>query len=132
MYRVIRFFTDAQDNKHAYHEGDIYPREGIVPSDERIRELMSGNNFQRVPLIELYKGEVKAKTEAKTKEPTPKTKDESAVDESEVKDEVQWTAEEIAKMPFMKLKSIAKQNDIEVKDREAKDIRADLIEKLGL
>ena len=123
MYRVIRFFTDAQDNKYAYREGDEYPRKGIIPSDERIRELMSGNNFQRVPLIELVKdaSAVKAKTKAKTKDT-----------ESDVKDEVMWTAEEIQKMPFMKLKSIAKKNDIEVKDRDAKDIRADLIEKLGL
>ena len=120
MYRVIRFFTDAQDNKHAYREGDIYPRKGIVPSDERIRELMSGNNFQRVPLIELVKEKVSVETKV---EPKEEQKEES---------EVQWTAEEINKMPFMKLKSIAKQNDIEVKDREAKDIRADLIEKLGL
>lgn len=123
MYRVIRFFTDAQDNKYAYREGDEYPRKGIIPSDERIRELMSGNNFQRVPLIELVKdaSAVKAKAKAKTKDT-----------ESEVKEEVKWTAEEIQKMPFMKLKAIAKQNDIEVKDREAKEIRADLIEKLGL
>ena len=123
MYRVIRFFTDAQDNKYAYREGDEYPRKGIIPSDERIRELMSGNNFQRVPLIELVKdaSAVKAKTKAKTKDT-----------ESDVKDEVMWTTEEIQKMPFMKLKSIAKKNDIEVKDRDAKDIRADLIEKLGL
>lgn len=120
MYRVIRFFTDAQDNKHAYREGDIYPRKGVVPSDERIRELLSGNNFQRVPLIELVKEEIKVK--AKT-EPKDEPKEES---------EVQWTTEEINKMPFMKLKSIAKKYEIEVKDRAATDIRSDLIEKLGL
>lgn len=121
MYRVIRFFTDAQDSEHAYFVGDTYPRKGVAPSDERIKNLLSGNNFQKVPLIELVKDAVA---------------EEEVIEESKVEtkaeSEVTWTAEEIQKMPFMKLKSIAKKNDIEVKDREAKDIRADLIEKLGL
>lgn len=123
MYRVIRFFTDAQDSEHAYFVGDTYPRKGVAPSDERIKNLLSGNNFQKVPLIELVKDAVaedEVSEEVETK------------DQNKVESEVTWTAEEIQKMPFMKLKSIAKKNDVEVKDREAKDIRADLIEKLGL
>ena len=51
---------------------------------------------------------------------------------TEAANEVEWTAEEIKKMPFMKLKSVAKQNGVEVKDKEASEIRADLIERLGL
>lgn len=125
MYRVIRFFTDAQDSEHAYFVGDTYPRKGVAPSDERIKNLLSGNNFQKVPLIELVKDAVAE--EEVIEESKVETKD-----ETKAESEVTWTAEEIQKMPFMKLKSIAKKNDVEVKDREAKDIRADLIEKLGL
>lgn len=54
---------------------------------------------------------------------------------SEVKessDEVKWTKDEIDKMPFMKLKSIAKKNGIDVDDKKAAEIRAELIEKLGV
>lgn len=54
---------------------------------------------------------------------------------SEVKessDEVKWTKDEIDKMPFMKLKSIAKKNGIDVNDKKAAEIRAELIEKLGV
>lgn len=46
--------------------------------------------------------------------------------------EVVWTAEEIQKMPYMKLKSVAKKNGVDVAEKEAADIRSELIEKLGL
>lgn len=115
QYEVIRYFTDAQDNEHAYHEGDIYPRDGLNVSEQRIKNLMSGNNFQGIGLIKPIKGK-----------PGRKPK----VEKTETKTEL--SAEDIQKMPFMKLKSVAKQNGIEVDDKEASDIRADLIKKLGL
>lgn len=43
-----------------------------------------------------------------------------------------FTKDDIEKMNYLKLKSLAKKNDIETEDKEAKDIRAELIEKLGL
>ena len=46
--------------------------------------------------------------------------------------EVVWTVDEIQKMPFMKLKSIAKRNGVDVDDKKAEDIRSELIEKLGI
>jgi hypothetical protein len=52
MYRVIKYFTDLQDNNHAYRVGDIYPREGFAPSIKRINELLSGDNKRKVKLIE--------------------------------------------------------------------------------
>lgn len=122
MYIVIRDFNDAQD-KHAYHVGDVFPHDGRHISEDRIQDLASGRNFQRVPLI--------AKVNALPKDNSEKVA-ENAVEGVEKVDTPEWTAEEIKKMPFMKLKSVAKQHDIEVKDREASDIRADLIEKLGL
>ena len=52
MYRVIKYFTDLQDNEHAYNVGDVYPRQGVVVSGERIAELAGAENKQRTPLIE--------------------------------------------------------------------------------
>jgi len=115
QYEVIRYFTDAQDNDYAYREGDTYPRDGLNVSDARIRDLLSGNNFQRVALIKrVLDKPAKKKNETKVEEP------------------VSYTVEDVQKMPYMKLKSVAKQNGVEVKDKEASDIRSELIEKLGL
>jgi hypothetical protein len=52
MYRVIKYFTDLQDNNHAYRVGDIYPRVGFAPSEKRVKELLSGENRRKVKLIE--------------------------------------------------------------------------------
>lgn len=115
QYEVIRYFTDAQDNDYAYREGDTYPRDGLNVSDARIRDLLSGNNFQRVALIKrVLDKPAKKKNETKVEEP------------------VSYTVEDVQKMPYMKLKSVAKQNGVEVKDKEASDIRSELIDKLGL
>lgn len=50
-YKVIRYFEDLQDNNHPYTEGDIFPRDGLSVSDERIKELSGSNNLQKTPLI---------------------------------------------------------------------------------
>ena len=52
MYKGIEYFTDLQDNGYAYNTGDIFPREGLEVSEERIAELASSNNKRRKPLIE--------------------------------------------------------------------------------
>lgn len=52
MYRVIRYFTDLQDNDYAYNVGDVFPRQGMSVSDERFAELASAENRQKTPLIE--------------------------------------------------------------------------------
>lgn len=120
MYRVIRYFTDAQDNEYAYNVGDIYPRKGITVSNLRIQDLLSGNNFQRVPLIAL---DTKA---------IAQPKEEAKEEVKEEPQEVVWTSEEITKMPFMKLKSIAKKNGVDVEGKKADEIRTELKEKLGI
>lgn len=51
MYKVIKFFTDLQDNNYAYNVGDKFPHNGIKVSDARFAELSSANNKQGVPLI---------------------------------------------------------------------------------
>ena len=52
MYRVIKSFTDLQDNNYAYYVGDTFPRNGVEVGAERVAELSSDKNLQGVPLIE--------------------------------------------------------------------------------
>ena len=52
MYKVIKSFTDLQDNNYAYYVGDTFPRNGVEVGAERISELASDKNLQGVPLIE--------------------------------------------------------------------------------
>ena len=65
MYEVIKYFEDLQDNKYAYNEGDIYPRENLSPSEERIKELASNNNRRKTPLIKKVPKPKSNKTENK-------------------------------------------------------------------
>ena len=52
MYKVIKSFTDLQDNNYAYSLGDTFPHDGVEVGSERIAELSSDKNLQGVPLIE--------------------------------------------------------------------------------
>lgn len=52
MYKVIKYFTDLQDNNHAYQEGDNYPRPGFVVDEKRLLELSTAANRRGIPLIE--------------------------------------------------------------------------------
>lgn len=141
-YEVIRYFRDAQDNGYVYHEGDKYPRDGHSVSAVRLKDLLSGNNFQSVPLIKRVDsiGRFVNKVKEEPKEEVSNNLENEVVEEEkeEVKEETKavnkdsYTAEEIDKMPFMKLKSVAKKNGVPVEDREAKDIREDLKKEFGV
>lgn len=56
-YEVIHFFTDLQDFSHPYNVGDLFPREGMRVSEERIKELSSNQNRQKKPLIKMVEDE---------------------------------------------------------------------------
>lgn len=71
MYKVIKFFVDLQDNNHSYNEGDIYPRNGLEVSNERIAELTGSDNKQGEPLIV----EIADKAPEKAKRKAKKTAD---------------------------------------------------------
>jgi len=60
-YKAIEYFTDAQDNDYPYVKGDKYPREGYMPSEERIKELSTPFNARQLAVIE----EVKPRREYK-------------------------------------------------------------------
>ena len=77
MYRVIRSFTDLQDNDYAYNVGDVYPRQGMSVTAERFAELASSENRQKTPLIEAVDepdAEVSAEDAAENTEEKPKRK----------------------------------------------------------
>lgn len=79
MYKVIKRFHDLQDAKktkngniyHEYNIGDIFPRNGMEVSEDRLKELAGKDNRQGVPLIELIeekKGAAKVGATAVSKE----------------------------------------------------------------
>ena len=55
-YRVIKAFTDMQDNNYAYDPKvparNTYPSKGLSVLQSRINELASDKNRQKTPLIE--------------------------------------------------------------------------------
>lgn len=67
MYEVIHFFTDLNDENHAYHTGDTFPRDGVSVSDDRVKELSGNSNKLGLPLIKAVS--VKAVKVEKVDEP---------------------------------------------------------------
>ena len=69
-YKVIKAFTDMQDNNYAYDPKDparnTYPRKGLNVLQSRINELASSKNRQGCPLIEEIP-DVEEKPKKKTK-----------------------------------------------------------------
>lgn len=76
MYKVIKHFIDLHDNDHSYNEGDIFPREGVDVSEERIKELVGSDNKQHTPLIELVEEDLDNTADADTVEKTTKSQKE--------------------------------------------------------
>lgn len=79
MYKVIKKFHDLQDVTktksgniyHEYNVGDVFPRNGMKVSEDRLKELVGKDNLQGVPLIE-YVEEKESAAKAGAKIP-PKT-----------------------------------------------------------
>lgn len=51
-FLVIAPFVDLEDGHHMYRKGDVYPREGLKVSEERIMQLLSNQNKARKSFIE--------------------------------------------------------------------------------
>ena len=67
MYKVIKSFTDLQDNNFAYDVGDEYPRKGFSVLQSRLNELASGENRRGEALIvEVEEPKKKKKSEEET------------------------------------------------------------------
>ena len=54
-YEVIVSFADMEDGYFGYKAGDVYPREGMTPTNERIKALSSAKNKRGVALIKKSK-----------------------------------------------------------------------------
>lgn len=67
MYRVVKYFTDLQDNEHSYHAGDIFPREGMKVTKTRLNELASTKNARGIALIELVEKTITTDSKKKAK-----------------------------------------------------------------
>ena len=84
MYKVIKYFTDLQDNEHPYNAGDTFPRDGLTVSRERIIELATASNKQSTPLITFIEDKSnQAQSENETVEP----ENEAVEPEKQKKDE---------------------------------------------
>lgn len=90
MYKVLAKFTDLQDNNHAYRAGDIFPREGLKVSADRIKELSTSANRRGIPLIE------KIEESKKTQEPE-KVEITEEIQEPEVAEEAERSSKKRGK-----------------------------------
>lgn len=106
-YTVIEAFVDLQDNNHVYGVGDEYPRAGHDVTLSRLSELMSAKNMLGKPLV----------GEGKKKKP---------VFSPEI------TKEEVEKMQYFGLKSLAVKNGIVTENKKTAELKAEIIEKLNL
>lgn len=67
MYEVTVYWEDLQDENYAYNAGDTYPRKGLKPTAERIKELSGSANLRGIPLIrEVKKKRKETQTEAES------------------------------------------------------------------
>lgn len=85
MYKVIKYFTDLQDQSHPYNVGDSFPRVGKEVTEQRLKELAGSNNRQHTPLIEevpdiMPEPEVIPEIPFAEETPKPKKKRKSRVD----------------------------------------------------
>ena len=103
MYKVISHFTDLQDSGYTYLEGDVYPRDGLSVTKERIAELSGKRNKQKRPLIQ------------------------------KVKEKNRYTRTDINRMPVDELRKLAGETGITgAESMIGADIKKALIDALGL
>lgn len=119
MYKAIHFFTDLQDFNHPYNVGDIFPRDGLKVSKERLIELSGSNNKQGKPLI---KNETEIRVEINGKEVAKAIKNLNG-----------YTKTDINRMSTAELKNLAIEVGIEnAYEIIGADLKKILIEKFGL
>lgn len=79
----------------------------------------------------IHRAKMRQVRQAMYEQPEVKPKVEAKESKEEVK-EAQYSKEEINALPFFSLKSIATKYGIDVKGKKTADLRAAIIEKLGL
>lgn len=121
MYEVIHYFTDLQDNEFPYNPGDVFPREGMEVSEERLAELSGSNNKQHKPLIKKVEG----------------TADDAADEQYEPlpfpDEEQKYTKSEIKRMSTAELQNLAASMGVDgAFDMTGADLKNRLISDMGL
>lgn len=62
-YKALVRFTDLQDDNFKYEPGDMFPRQGLKVSAERLKELSTKANKRGIPVIKkLTKKEAEAES----------------------------------------------------------------------
>lgn len=117
-YTVVESFVDLQDNNHVYGVGDEYPRAGHDVTLSRLNELMGTKNMLGKPLVAEETAAKKKKTE-NTEKPA-------------FAPDMLVTREEVEKMQFFALKSLATKHGIDTEGKKTVELRAEIIEKLNL
>lgn len=74
MYKAIEHFKDLKDSNYVYNVGDIYPRQGHIPSASRIAELLSTKNKRGRAVIAEVKEIVEPEQIVEPVEDKPKRK----------------------------------------------------------
>lgn len=79
-YTVVYPFADLHDKKYKYETGDLFPRQGLEVSEDRIKELAGTDNKIGVPLIKGLpeESDPKPKEEKETKKKNSKRKNKDA------------------------------------------------------
>lgn len=80
FYRVIKDFTDLQDDNHIYYAGDTFPREGVDVDNARLMELSTDANKRGEAMLEVV-DDTEPETEPKA-EIQPEADKNEAVDET--------------------------------------------------
>ena len=117
MYKAIVEFYDLTDGSYKYSVGDVFPHAGFNVSEERIAFLLGNENRLGKPVIE------KIGKAVKTVEKT--------VEAAEPVKETGLTKEEVEKMQYFSLRSLALKNGISPEGKTA-ELKAKIIEKLNL
>jgi len=124
MYEVIHFFTDLQDFNHPYNVGDIFPRDGLNVTNERLNELSGSKNKQRKPLIK--------KIAESTDDETLPFSDDGITLESGV-EKKKYTKTEIMRMNKAELQELAANTGVEgAYDMSGTELKEYLISVFGL
>lgn len=119
MYEVIHYFTDLQDNEYPYNVGDVFPRDGLMASKERLKELSGSNNKQHKPLIKLAEEEL------------PFSDNEIELENDSV--EKKYTKSEINRMSTAELQNLAAAEGIEnAFETSGNELKKILAEHFGL
>ena len=108
MYKAIVEFYDLADDGRKYRVGDTFPRPDLKVSDERIAYLLGSNNKLGKPVIE-----------------------NAGKPEKKVSDDL-LTRDEVEKMQYFSLKSLATKHGIDLDGKKVAELRAEIIEKLNL